>query len=74
MNLNFVSSIRRSFYFFEYYNQYEFLEGQIANYHHFFQEYKTHEQTRKLLLQLLSNNHYPFKRQNLYTKINLKST
>ncbi|MFJ7700440.1 YxiJ family protein [Lysinibacillus fusiformis] len=57
--------------FFEYYNQYEFLEGQIANYHHFFQEYKTHEQTRKLLLQLLSNNHYPFKRQNLYTKINL---
>ena len=58
--------------FFEYYNQYEFLEGQIANYHHFFQEYKTHEHTRKLLLQPLSNNYYPFNQQNLYTKINLK--
>ncbi|MGD2196820.1 YxiJ family protein [Lysinibacillus fusiformis] len=50
MNLNFVSSIRRSFYFFEHYNQYEFLEGQIANYHHFFQEYKTHEQTETTVI------------------------
>ncbi|WP_371873242.1 YxiJ family protein [Lysinibacillus sp. Ag94] len=57
--------------FFEYYNQYGFLEDRIANYNHFFQEYKTFEQARKLLLQLLSNNHYPLKRQNLYTKINL---
>ncbi|WP_427107832.1 YxiJ family protein [Lysinibacillus xylanilyticus] len=57
--------------FFEYYNQYEFLEDRIANYDHFFQEYKTFEQARKLLLQLLSNNHYPLKRQSLYTKINL---
>ena len=47
--------------FFEHYNQYEFLEDQIANYNDFFQEYKIHEQTRKLLLQLLSNNHYPLK-------------
>ncbi|KOP79268.1 hypothetical protein AMS59_09590 [Lysinibacillus sp. FJAT-14745] len=51
--------------FFEYYNQYEFFEGRIANYNHFFQEYKTFEQTRKLLLQLLSNNHCPLNRQNL---------
>ncbi|WKT78865.1 YxiJ family protein [Lysinibacillus fusiformis] len=58
--------------FFEYYNQYEFLEGQIANYNHFLQRYKIFEQTRKLLLQPLSNNHYPFNQQNLYTKINLK--
>ena len=43
--------------FFEHYNQYEFLEDQIANYNDFFQEYKTFEQARKLLLQLLSNNH-----------------
>ncbi|WP_053585501.1 YxiJ family protein [Lysinibacillus contaminans] len=57
--------------FFEYYNKYEFFEDRIANYNHFFQEYKTHEQARKLLLQLLSNNHYPLKRQSLYTKINL---
>ena len=47
--------------FFEHYNQYEFLEPQIANYNDFFQEYKIHEQTRKWLLQLLSNNHYPLK-------------
>ncbi|MFF6015666.1 YxiJ family protein [Lysinibacillus fusiformis] len=74
MNLNFVSSIRRSFYYFEHYNQYEFLEGQIANYHHFFKNIKPMNKPRQLLLQQLSNNHYPFKRQNLYTKINLKST
>lgn len=47
--------------FFEYYNQYEFFEDQIANYNYFFQDYKTFEQARKLLLQLLSNNHYPLK-------------
>lgn len=47
--------------FFEQYNQYEFLEDQIANYNDFFQDYKIHEQARKLLLQLLSNNHYPLK-------------
>ncbi len=47
--------------FFEHYNQYEFLEVQIANYNDFFQDYKIHEQARKLLLQLLSNNHYPLK-------------
>jgi len=57
--------------FFEYYNQYEFLEDRIANYNYFFQEYKTFEQARKLLLQLLSNNYYPLKRQSLYTQINL---
>lgn len=57
--------------FFEYYNQYEFLEDRIATYNHFFQDYKTFEQARKLLLQLLSNNHYPLKQQSLYTKINL---
>ncbi|TKI53636.1 hypothetical protein FC756_23090 [Lysinibacillus mangiferihumi] len=57
--------------FFEYYNQYEFLEGRIANYNHFFQECKIHEKARKLLLQLVSNNHYPLKQQSLYTKINL---
>ncbi|MFJ5766820.1 YxiJ family protein [Lysinibacillus sp. NPDC093210] len=57
--------------FFEYYNQYEFLEDRIANYNHFFQECKIHEQARKLLLQLLSNNHFPLKQQILYTKINL---
>jgi hypothetical protein len=57
--------------FFEYYNQYEFLEDRIAHYNHFFQECKIHEQARKLLLQLLSNNHYPLKQQSLYTKINL---
>lgn len=45
--------------FFEYYNQYEFFEEQIANYNYFFQDYKTFEQARKLLLQLLPNNHYP---------------
>ena len=44
--------------FFEYYNQYEFFEDQIANYNYFFQDYKTFEQARKLLLQLLSNNHF----------------
>ena len=43
--------------FFEYYDQYEFLEDHIANYNYFFQEYKTFEQARKLLLQLFSNNH-----------------
>ena len=37
--------------FFEHY-QYEFLEDQIANYHHFYQEYTIFEQARKLLLQL----------------------
>ena len=47
--------------FFEHYNQYEFLEAQIANYNDFFQDYKIHEQARKLLLQLLSNNHYLLK-------------
>ena len=57
--------------FFEYYNQYEFFEDRITNYNHFFQEYKTHEKARKLLLQLLSNNYYPLNRQSLYTKINL---
>ena len=57
--------------FFEDYNQYEFVEDQIANYNDFFQDYKIHEQARKLLLQLLSNNHYPLKQQSLYTKINL---
>ena len=57
--------------FFEHYDQYEFLEDHIANYNHFFQEYKIFEQARKLLLQLLSNNHYPLKQQSLYTKINL---
>lgn len=49
--------------FFEYYDQYEFLEEKIANYHHFFQEYKTFEQARKLLLQLLTNNLFPVNRQ-----------
>ena len=48
--------------FFEYYNQYEFLEDQIANYNYFFQEYKTFEQARKWLLQLLSNNYFPLNR------------
>lgn len=43
--------------FFECFNQYEFFEVQIANYNYFFQEYKTFEQARKVLLQLLSNNH-----------------
>ena len=57
--------------FFEDYNQYEFVEDQIANYNDFFQDYKIHEQARKLLLQLLSNNHYPLRQQSLYTKINL---
>ncbi|MFJ7736696.1 YxiJ family protein [Lysinibacillus sp. NPDC097287] len=57
--------------FFEYYNQYEFLEDQIANYNHFFQKYKSYEQARNLLLQLLSSNYYPLNRQSLYTKINL---
>lgn len=57
--------------FFEYYNQYEFLEYKIANYNHFFQEFKINEQARKWLLQLLSNNHYPLKQQSLYTKLNL---
>mgnify|MGYP006383174635 FL=1 len=47
--------------FFEDYNQYEFVEDQIANYNDFFQDYKIHEQARKLLLQLLSNNHYLLK-------------
>jgi len=45
--------------FFEYHYQYEFFEDQIANYNHFFQEYKTFERARKLLLQLLSNDHFP---------------
>ncbi|WP_274309970.1 YxiJ family protein [Solibacillus daqui] len=45
--------------FFEYYDQYEFLEERIANYNLFFQEYKTFEQPRKLLLQLLTNNLFP---------------
>lgn len=45
--------------FFEYYNQYVFLEGHIANYHYFFQEYKNFEQARELLLQLLSNDYFP---------------
>ena len=48
--------------FFEYYNQYEFLEDQIVNYNYFFQEYKTFEQARKWLLQLLSNNYFPLNR------------
>ncbi|UED78446.1 YxiJ-like family protein [Lysinibacillus sp. CD3-6] len=59
--------------FFEYYNQYEFLEDKIAHYNHFFQEFKINEQARKWLLQLLSNNHYPLKQQSLYTKINLNN-
>lgn len=45
--------------FFEYFDQYEFLEERIANYDHFFQEYKTFEQARILLLQLLTNNLFP---------------
>ncbi len=59
--------------FFEYYNQYEFLEDKIANYNHFFQDFKINEQARKWLLQLLSNNHYPLKQQSIYTKINLNN-
>ncbi|MEG0471014.1 MAG: YxiJ family protein [Solibacillus sp.] len=49
--------------FFEGYNQYKFIEGSIANYRYFFQEYETFEQARKLLLQLLSKNLYPFNGQ-----------
>lgn len=39
--------------FFEFYDQYEFLEGQIEHYPDFFQEYQTFEHARKLLLQQL---------------------
>lgn len=39
--------------FFECYNQYEFLEGQIERYSYFFQEYQIFEQARKLLLKQL---------------------
>ncbi|MER2126144.1 YxiJ family protein [Solibacillus sp. FSL H8-0523] len=39
--------------FFEFYDQYEFLEGQIEHYPYFFQEYQTFEHARKLLLQQL---------------------
>lgn len=45
--------------FFEYYDQYEFLEERVANYSYFFQEYKIFEQARKLLLQLLTNKLFP---------------
>lgn len=51
--------------FFEYYDQYEFLEERIANYQHFFQEYNTFEQARELLLHLLTNNLFPINRQSL---------
>lgn len=40
--------------FFDYYKQYRFFEDKIEAYKDFFQEYKTFEQTRKLLLQLLT--------------------
>lgn len=45
--------------FFKCYSQYNFLARHIANYHYFLEEYKSFEQVRKLLLQLLSNNHFP---------------
>jgi len=40
--------------FFDYFNQYSFFEDKIEAYNDFFQEYKTFEQARKMLLQLLT--------------------
>lgn len=40
--------------FFDFFKQYTFLEDQIEAYNDFFQEYQTFDQTRKLLLHLLS--------------------
>lgn len=40
--------------FFDFFKQYRFFEDQIETYSDFFQEYKKFEQTRKLLLHLLS--------------------
>ncbi|MFJ6208958.1 YxiJ family protein [Lysinibacillus sp. NPDC092081] len=40
--------------FFNFYKQYRFFESKVEDYNDFFQEYKTFEQTRKLLLDLLS--------------------
>jgi hypothetical protein len=40
--------------FFNFFKQYKFFEGKIETYNDFFQKYKNFEQTRKLLLHLLS--------------------
>jgi YxiJ-like protein len=40
--------------FFDFFKQYKFFEDKIETYNDFFQEYKTFEQTRTLLLHLLS--------------------
>ena len=40
--------------FFDFFKQYMFFEDKIETYNDFFQEYKNFEQTRKLLLHLLS--------------------
>jgi hypothetical protein len=40
--------------FFDFFKKYKFFEDKIENYNDFFQEYKNFEQTRKLLLHVLS--------------------
>jgi YxiJ-like protein len=40
--------------FFDYFNQYKFLEDKIAYYKNFYEEYSVFEKARKLLLQVIS--------------------
>jgi YxiJ-like protein len=39
--------------FFEHFQQYKFFEDEVGTYKDFFEEYKTFEETRKLLLQVV---------------------
>lgn len=41
--------------FFDFYEQYQFLECKISNYKDFFEEYKKFEETRKFLIQVVSD-------------------
>jgi hypothetical protein len=41
--------------FFDFFEQYQFLECKISNYKDFFEEYKKLEETRKLLLQVVND-------------------
>ncbi|WP_043930668.1 YxiJ family protein [Bacillus sp. EB01] len=47
-----IEMLRESF--FDFYNQYKFLENKIEDYNEFFQEYKIFDQARKLLITLFS--------------------